>query len=213
VDPTVEVGGTGDRAGEEHADERAIRHRTATLCSRAARIGGMSPRAELTTERLIVRSSRRQDAAEVAAALDEVVLRAHGWSDDIKKSFIELIEGSEMQHTLLVVCDRSSERVVGTLHMSPVMPVGVGIGSIGVMLGPEGRGRGFAAEALRVALPYFHSLGVEVLLIETDVDNSAMRRSAEAAGATLKEHYDHQLPDGRRVPAVRYVHLPQDPVH
>ena len=162
-------------------------------------------RADLATARLIVRSTQRSDAVDVAASMDDHVLREHGWSQAIKQAWVDTVAAGELQRSLLAVCDKETGRLVGTISVQP-SPAGFHIGNVGVMLGPEGRGRGYAAEALTVALPYFHSLGLPRLVIETAEDNVAMRRSAEAAGATLTESYVHELPDGRRVSAVRYEH-------
>jgi RimJ/RimL family protein N-acetyltransferase len=158
------------------------------------------------TERLIVRSTQPPDAAAVGATLDDEVLTAHGWREEDRQSWVECIERGELQPSVLAVCDRATGQVLGTVSVAP-SHMGFQIGSVGVMLGPDGRGRGIAAEALSAALPYFHSLGLEELVIETDEDNIAMRRSAEAVGATLAQRYTHELPNGRRVAAVRYRHV------
>jgi hypothetical protein len=41
-------------------------------------------------------------------------------------------------------------------------------------------------------------------VIEMPVDHAAMRRVAEQVGCRLIDEYVHRLPNGRRVPAVRY---------
>jgi ribosomal-protein-alanine N-acetyltransferase len=84
---------------------------------------------------------------------------------------------------------------------------------LGLWLAPQARGRGLAPRALRLAADWlFSACGLERVEVQTEPDNEAMLRTAQAAGFTregilrsyLREH-------GKRTDIVMLSLLPSDP--
>jgi RimJ/RimL family protein N-acetyltransferase len=159
-------------------------------------------RIQVRTERLLLWHPRRSDTAAVLAPLDDVTLRAQGWTDDTLRVVTSMLLSSrEYRNGHLVLSDLSTREIFGTLSIGITAEGNLGLG---FLVGPRGRGRGLALEALRGALPYFHGRGASSFVIETAAANVAMRRIAEAARFTHEADYVHMLPNGKEVPAVRY---------
>ncbi len=71
-------------------------------------------------------------------------------------------------------------------------------GHLGYFVGPEWRGRGYAARAARLLLPLARAHGFERLWITCDVDNAASRRTCERLGAVLVEVVPRREPGAAR---------------
>lgn len=63
-------------------------------------------------------------------------------------------------------------------------------GHIGYTVHPAHRGHRYAARSVRLLLPFARRLGLEVLWITCDPENTSSRRSAELAGAEFVEIVD-----------------------
>jgi RimJ/RimL family protein N-acetyltransferase len=155
----------------------------------------------LLTPRLALRAAQPQDAAAVAWVFDQVVHEAHGWTGGLRPTVGDRLRAARSSTDDLVVCDRTTGEVLGTFTL---VRRG-GCTRIGVSFGPRGRGRGLAREALTALVPWMQQVGFPAPVIETAVSNVAMRRTAEAVGFVVGREYVHRLPNGSRVPAVRYV--------
>jgi RimJ/RimL family protein N-acetyltransferase len=161
---------------------------------------------ELLTARLALRTPRRRDARPMEAVLDPTVVEAQGWRPEDRTAWLQYVRGrSALAGTpglqMLVVCDRADGSVLGTVSVDAARE----LPTVGLILGPAGRGRGLGREALEGALAHFHDIGIRALAIETAKDNAAMRRIAETLGFIAQDHYVHVLPNGVQTPAVRYV--------
>jgi len=84
-------------------------------------------------------------------------------------------------------------RAVGMLRMRHQLNEALQVkgGHIGYYVRPSARGRGFATEALRQALPMLARHGVTKALLSTDPDNVASIRVIQANGGVLAD----QVPD------------------
>ena len=60
------------------------------------------------------------------------------------------------------------------------------LGHIGYRIEPEWRGRGYAAKACKLLLPLLEELQLESVVITTDVDNIASRKTCEKLGCHLE---------------------------
>ena len=60
------------------------------------------------------------------------------------------------------------------------------LGHIGYRVEPEFRGRGYAGKACRLLLPLIQRLGMESVVITTNVDNIPSRKTCEKLGCTLE---------------------------
>ena len=88
------------------------------------------------------------------------------------------------------------------------------VGEAGYWLDASMRGRGVAAEALRLLCAYgFSEVGLARIQLRTDPDNVASQRVAEKAGfqreGVLRSSLLH--PDGRRRDMIMWSLLPEDP--
>jgi len=123
------------------------------------------------------------------------------------------------EHAESFIKDRGGELAAyAIVHAPTEEPVGVagihhvreGIASVGYWVAPGGRGRGAAADALRVlrsiisrdTATYGEAHTVRALIAET---NAASRRTAERAGFTMTGPDTDTCPDGAgQVSALRY---------
>ena len=159
------------------------------------------PPQALLTSRLAIRTRRPEDTAALVWVFDQVVHDAHGWTGGIRPSLRDRLDAARSESDELIVCDRASGEVLGTLVLSRRD----GRTRIGVSFGPRGRGRGLAREALAAVIPWMQACGFPPPMIETAETNVAMRRTAESVGFVAVRGYVHRLPNGTRAPAVRYV--------
>ena len=60
------------------------------------------------------------------------------------------------------------------------------LGHIGYRVEPEFRGRGYAGKACRLILPLIQRLGLESVVITTNVDNIPSRKTCEKLGCILE---------------------------
>ena len=60
------------------------------------------------------------------------------------------------------------------------------LGHIGYRIEPEFRGRGYAGKACRLITPLIERLGLESVVITTNVDNIPSRKTCEKLGCTLE---------------------------
>lgn len=144
----------------------------------------------LTTERLILRPWRIEDAQDMYAyAKDPNVGPNAGWKPhaDIEESrrIIGLFMGKDPQkEEIFAIVDRASGHVVGSLGLeedgkrsSP------GVRSMGYVLSRDCWGRGFMPEAAEAALQYaFETLGLELVSICHYDFNARSRRVIEKLG-------------------------------
>jgi len=110
----------------------------------------------------------------------------------------------------LVVAGRADD---GYLGEAMIAPGEHDVGEIGLCLVPGARGRGIAAEALRVLTDWaFATLGLRRAQVFVAPENVAALRLAERAGfrreGVLRSYWEA---DGARLDAVVLSRLPEDP--
>ena len=80
---------------------------------------------------------------------------------------------------VLAIADSPSDRFLGSLVVFDITPSSA---EVGFWLAPDGRGRGAAGEALRLAADVARAGGLTVLRARTLTDNHASQRVLERAG-------------------------------
>ena len=174
------------------------------------------PEPPLADEVVGLRPWRTGDAPAIAAALDGDPEIAR-WLDQIPQPY-----GLEQAHEYLAACRRGWEAGAGA-SFAVLDPVdGALLGSVGTRLAGlpdgvaeagywvarEGRGRGVATHALRLASRWlFEAARVERLQLRADALNVPSQRVAEKAGFTREGvlrslHYNPRL--GRRIDFVMF---------
>ena len=106
--------------------------------------------------------------------------------------FIQRQQGrpSEGQGWSLTVVDRQSGLAAGNLFISCRL-LDLGAVELGYWIGPSHRGRGLAADALRVVRAWaLAELGVDRLTLYIDPENAPSLRTAEQAGFRFERVYD-----------------------
>jgi RimJ/RimL family protein N-acetyltransferase len=164
--------------------------------------------------------------------VDAVALRK--WREDDAPFVCEACQESEIQRWLpLIPRPYTMEHAVGFVrgevtgpHQFAIVVDGSPVGSVGLNLGDSdvgeagywvdasARGRGVAADALRLVCSYgFSELGLARIQLRTDPDNLSSQRVAEKVGfqreGVLRSSLLH--PDGRRRDMIMWSLLPEDP--
>jgi RimJ/RimL family protein N-acetyltransferase len=154
----------------------------------------------LVTERLVLRRSRPEDAAEIAAyRSDPNVSRYQGWertdADGIRAEIEEMATRSPGEHggwVQFTVEERERGRLAGDVAISAVEGE-PGVVKIGYTISPAFQGRGYATEAVRALVDYaFDTLGAERVRAFASAENIPSIRVAENAGMRLVERYVHR---------------------
>lgn len=91
--------------------------------------------------------------------------------------------------TLLFMTDDAETKIYGMVHIrhtlnDALLEAG---GHIGYGIVPSERGKGYAKEQLRLALPVAKSLGISRALITCDDDNDASAKTIESCGGVLED--------------------------
>jgi RimJ/RimL family protein N-acetyltransferase len=138
----------------------------------------------------------------VRIAGDRVVLRAFHeaeidvmWARELARGgsgdrdrYAEFLRGSgAWQAEELRLAVEADDELVGDVQARRsrwALPAGVT--EIGIGLFDDAQGRGIGTQALRLFTPYLFEDGFHRVQLSTDVDNVAMRRSAEKAGYTFE---------------------------
>ena len=142
-----------------------------------------SIRADLTTDRLVLRP---WTAAEAAAVLDGT--RSVDWAADFPADGDRVIAGLFEQfpawfgtygHRLVV--ERHGGQVVGSIGL--FWPPNDGVLEIGYGIVPSRRGRGYASEATRALTTFaFTAPGVHTVIATVELSNPASARVLEKCG-------------------------------
>jgi RimJ/RimL family protein N-acetyltransferase len=159
------------------------------------------------TTRVRLRHFHEVDAATGAfeATIDDEVVRWQGWTEahvaELRRRAGHLDELRALG--FLAVSDGVDDRVLGVVSLT-VPPETPGLAWFGVWLGPDARGRGFAAAAVALAARLAWAEGATEMTMGTVADNTAMVRSFTRAGATLQQRSEHVLPNGDAVESLWY---------
>lgn len=151
----------------------------------------------LVTERVLLRRSRREDAAVISSyRSDPDVHRYQGWErtdiDGVRTEIEEMAgraPGEPGGWVQLTVEERGSGRLVGDVGLSAVDGE-PGVVKIGYTIAPEFQGRGYATEAVGALVDYaFDTLGADVVRAHASAENVPSIRVAEKVGMRLAERF------------------------
>lgn len=111
------------------------------------------------------------------------------WLDQQRRNVTDPPEGFVPATLFWIVDDLAPDRVLGSLHLRHqlnafLLEEG---GHIGYGVRPSARGRGVATNALREAVAYAGSLGIDRVLVTCDDDNAPSRRTIERCGGVLED--------------------------
>jgi RimJ/RimL family protein N-acetyltransferase len=148
--------------------------------------------------RVTVRRLERGDAAAAIETVDEEMARWNGWPHALAAQIRVVLSHPlvALESGYLAVCEE--DRLIGIVSLGRVDGE-PDVASLGCWLGPAGRGRGLGAEMVAAAGQVAWSLGFRSVVVGTSVENVAMRRSIERAGALHEAHRPHALPNGEEV--------------
>lgn len=165
----------------------------------------------LTTERLLLRRSRVDDADAISAyRSDPQVHRYQGWErtdpdgvrDEIE-SMTSRTPGDPGGWVQFSVEERETGLLVGDVGMSPAEDE-PGVIKVGYTMDPAFQGRGYATEAVAALVAYaFESLGAEVVRAFASAENVPSIRVAEKVGMLLVERFERTY-QGETWRGVRY---------
>lgn len=103
----------------------------------------------------------------------------------------------------LAICTTDGGRIVGAITLTAgVEATEVHLGS---WIDPQHRGKGYATDALTTCAPMLHDRGFSKVIVETAVDNRAMRAALEHAGFESAGDFTFTFPSGESISAVRYI--------
>lgn len=161
---------------------------------------------------LVWPDARVIDRDAYLATIDDVVVETMGWTEDhvLRVRWQTLMPMAPVLMRDFAATDVGTGEVVGGCgyDTDPRDPTAK---SIGIWVGPEHRGQGYGAEMLRLMIDHGERWHQGPLSLLTSRDNAAMRRLAVTAGGEEVEQFDHELPNGVEVPAVRYLFPPPLP--
>ena len=170
------------------------------------KVPGRKPKVLVPSAQLSVRWATPDDRADLDESIDDEVVQAMGWRPIDRERFLRL---PEMLRMVLGQCywifrDVTTGEMVGCTSLLKRRDL-ERTADVGLWLHPKHRGRGQAAEVLRIVKLNAPTVGVDHMLLATSVDNIAMQRSSLRAGARELERYDHDLPNGTVMQAIRYT--------
>lgn len=155
---------------------------------------------ELTTERLLLRPWRDEDAADLYEyAKDPAVGPAAGWLPHTSvENSLEIIRGVLSEPETYAVCLKTDGRPIGSAGLMLGKTSNVGIpdteGEIGYWIGAPFWGQGLIPEAVEELLRYgFEDLGLERIWCAYFDGNTKSRRVQEKCGFTY-HHSNHDVP-------------------
>src|SRR5436190_23982175 len=151
----------------------------------------------IVTERLTLRRSIPEDAAEIARyRSDPIVGRYQGWGQTdaatVRRQIEEMADrlpgepGGWVQFT---VEERGGGGLVGDVGLSPAEDE-PGVIMVGYTIDPAFQGLGYATEAVRALVTYaFDTLGAEVVRAYASAENVPSHRVVEKSGLVLMERF------------------------
>jgi RimJ/RimL family protein N-acetyltransferase len=161
----------------------------------------------ISTDRLVLRAVTKDDVDGVADTIDEDVIVVNGWPEHMKGDWLRDVARADRDPVVgrWLITVAATREIVGSMGMNMIDPAARTC-ELGWWIGPTGRGRGYATEALRATLDALHANGLVEVRIGTAEDNVAIRRILEKVGATFVEVRPHRLPNGVTEASSWYVH-------
>jgi RimJ/RimL family protein N-acetyltransferase len=165
----------------------------------------------ITTERLRLRRSTRDDAEAISAyRSDPEVHRMQGWErtdpEGVRKEIEEMgdrLPGGPGGWVQFTVEGRADGSLVGDVGLSPADGE-PGVIKVGYTIDPRFQGRGYATEAVAALVEYaFGTLEAEVVRAYAGAENAPSIRVMEKVGMRLIERF-HGSDGGETWTGVRY---------
>lgn len=168
----------------------------------------------LTTERLLLRRSRSEDADTISAyRSDPAVHRYQGWDrtdpEGIRNEIREMARRApgESGWVQFSVEERGSGTLVGDVGLSPAED-DPGVIKIGYTMAPTFQGRGYATEAVEALVAYaFKALKADLVRAYASAENTPSIRVAEKVGLELVERFERT--DGNQTWAGVRLEMPR----
>ena len=165
----------------------------------------------IQTERLLLRRSRLDDAATIAAyRSNPEVSRYQGWDrtdlEGVREAIAEMSDRApgEQDWVQFTVEERDGGALVGDVGISPVEGE-PGVIKVGYTMAPSAQGKGYATEAVQALVDYaFDTLDADVVRAYASAENIPSHRVAEKAGLRLVERFEGRDDDGTAWRGVRY---------
>jgi RimJ/RimL family protein N-acetyltransferase len=149
-----------------------------------------------------IRSLTARDADALAATIDVDVMAENRWDPGVRDRFIEVIRNS--QPTLaFAICDHATGDVAGVIQLAP-SSLAESEWDLGIWIGPEHRGRGFASEAVPLFVSTLNNKVYPSVGASTSVGNIAVQRAVQRAEFVEVNRYRHQFDNGDGIEAIRY---------
>lgn len=152
---------------------------------------------------VVVRAPARRDARAYLRTMDDVFLRANGWTRSMARATAALIRSDHRLARaagVLVVSDRRG-RVVGGVHLRPD---DAGTVEFGWHLGVGLRGQGIGTVVARAVIEHLHDRGVARVVAGTNSTNRAAQGVFAKLGARRAGTRPTVLPDGSSVDGVYF---------
>ncbi len=140
----------------------------------------------IETKRLILRRFKMEDKEDCFAFLsdDQTCLDDGGYHafETQDEEYMQVMEAFANQKNRLMIVEKESDRVIGTIHLMEAER-GVVTLTIGYVIAPQYRRKGYAFEALACVMDYcFKNTNLEMILASCFAYNEASKRLLEKLG-------------------------------
>lgn len=158
------------------------------------------PPALIRGERVVLRLIGRRDGSAVARTIDQVVLDENRWPPDSADRMKRLARRGALHHDA-VIRDASTDIVVGVVSLNFDEPRRTA--TLGIWIGPEHRGNGYASDAAAAAARLAHGMGYGTTAL-TSQTNTPVHRALERAGFVRTGTVEHVFATGEAIDAIRF---------
>lgn len=140
----------------------------------------------IETERLLLRNFQMEDKddcfvflSDEQTCLDDGGYHAFSYQDE---AYMKLMEKFQSEKQRFMIVEKKSKRVIGTIHVMD-SELGADIKTIGYVIAPKYRRKGYAYEAVRTVIEYyFEHAGVKKFLASCFIYNQSSKCLLEKLG-------------------------------